>query len=153
MNLDPVNEIVLDVELYLILSGIFQAAVQVIAFLVLLPVIIRKGSSFYFRLIFVIAIFNVALLVWGSFGNALWAAIARDKYYVAGDPVVEWFAYFPFGRWAYDYTEFNVRGQLINGATITQLRLLWFGIAAPVWALSYVTVKTIFRLTKPIQAV
>jgi hypothetical protein len=133
------SEIILDAYVYMILSGISQLLVQVVACLILLYVLFSKGAPMYGRSVLLFALFNIALLFWGCAGNLLWVFIARDKLYFAGDPVVECFPYLPFGPWAYDYVWAQQRGHLASNVTLLQMRVLWASIACCVWALSWLT--------------
>jgi hypothetical protein len=133
------TEALLDVYVYILVSGLFQLVVQAVACIVLLWVLFNKGAPAYGRSVLLFTFFNLSLLLWGCCGNILWVFIARDKLYFVGDPVVEWFPYIPFGPWAYDYMWGQQRGHLSSNITLLQMRILWASIASCVWALSWLT--------------
>jgi hypothetical protein len=89
--------------------------------------------------------FNITLALWGSIGNAAWAAITRGKMYEAGDPFVEWFAYIPYSSAIYDYDWGSFHGHLVGGATDSQLRTIWGIIAIAVWLATWATLRCAAR--------
>src|SRR5262249_51214631 len=101
----------------------------------------------YKRLVISIAIFNMSLLLWGCFANAAWAMWAVDRIYVAGDPTIEFFPYYPFGSWAYDYLWGQQRGHLVSGVSLTEARFYWAILAAATWAMSYFTYQKFRKLS------
>ena len=78
--------------------------------------------------------FNAALLLTGSAASVVWGAVAWERWYVQADPVVTFQPVFPFGQYVLDATFGAFRGGLRNGASLTQLQLLWFSLALGVWS-------------------
>jgi hypothetical protein len=119
--------------LYFLLAGTLQLCVFLLAGVVLLPAWFsragRSRMSAFFQ-------FNVLLLGWGAFGNIAWVGIARDRLYVAYDPVVEWFAFLPYTNSIYDYRWGTYHGHLIGVGSDRLLLLIWALLALSIWSLT-----------------
>ena len=133
--------------LYLLIAGV----IQFVGGLLLSPLFffvarrfsrepVSRLSDLYFN-------FNFFLLLWGCVGNWVFMSIAYDRFYVSQDTVIDWFAFIPFGQWVLNQTlDGQHAGYLTGGATLWQLRLIWFAVAAPVWLLAYAsTVASVYR--------
>lgn len=131
----------IDFLLYVIFSGFIQAVLQTIVAVGLLPLLFLRRPGAYSRIMVAVMSFNIALLLWGCVANVMWGGIARDRLYFAGDPLIEFFPYFPFGPWAYDYVWGQGRGHLADGVSLTQARCVWAAVASAVWFLSYLTFR------------
>jgi hypothetical protein len=119
--------------LYLLFAGTLQLGALLLAGVVFLPAwFSRPGRS---RLLAFLQ-FNVLLLGWGALGNLAWVGIARDRLYVAYDPVVEWFAFLPYTKSVYDYRWGTHFGHLIGVGSDSLLLIIWALLALSTWSLT-----------------
>ena len=91
------------------------------------------------------ALFNVFLLGWGSFGNAVWLFVTADRFWVLDDAPV-WAPYLPPLPCVFDHAGGD-RGSwgLLGHTTFSQLYLLWLATSVPVWILAGLSVGICVR--------
>ena len=72
----------------------------------------------------------VAALVLGAPANLVFTAVMRYRFYVPGDPLVDWLPFIPSGAWLID-PQFG--GRFLAGGSPDLLFWGWLALAVPVW--------------------
>ena len=104
------------------------------AALVLSPFASRRRDDWYTRAILRFTLLLAVALVVGIPANIIFVAAFRYRYYVPGDPTVDWLPFVPSGGWVIDP---GFGGRFINGGSPQLLRVLWLVLAAPVWFIAW----------------
>ena len=132
----PINFIV-ETCVYLKLGGIDHIRITMFLCLLFLPIDIVRiiynarswRSPISFPLTGQFCVFSLLLFLWGLGGYYLFLITVTNRYYIPGDPLVDWHPLLPKGCEIFDP---GFGGKLINGATCDTLRLAWAAIAVPV---------------------
>ena len=139
------DSFIIESRSYVIVAG----SVQVVGALLLAPFFFPIARCIWgmplAQLVRAYVIFNCMLLVWGCLGHYAFTAITVGKIYVSADRVVDWYPFIPFGRWVINHTFDGLPGHLIGGTALSQLRVIWAAIAAPVWLLAYASTVLVMR--------
>jgi hypothetical protein len=85
-----------------------------------------------------LALFAGLLVLCGVPSNLLFVMGLRDRYYVAGDPIVDWLPWVPSGDWILDRC---CGGRYLDGASAMTLRLAWALLALPTWVAALVVLR------------
>jgi hypothetical protein len=128
-----VGDRLLDIPAYLVVARFIETAALVCFWLVALVRVPSHGWRDYRRLVGRSLVFGSVFLVAGCIDNSVFMLVAYERMYVSRDTVVDFFPFIPFGQWVLDSEFAGRRGQLLNGASLRQIQLLWAAIAAPVW--------------------
>lgn len=131
---------------YVIAAGFIQCAGALLVAPFFFPIALRIRNVSFPSILRAYLVFNVFLLLWGCIGHYVFLSITFGKLYVSVDRLVDWYPFIPFGQWVLDQNLGNERGHLVGGATLWQLRFIWLAIAAPVWALTYLSTSIALRL-------
>lgn len=132
---------------YIIAAGFLQCVGALIVAPFFFPIARRLNNLSFSAIFRAYFVFNVFLLLWGCVGHYVFLSITFGKLYVSIDRLVDWYPFIPFGQWVLDQNlGEHHRGHLIGGATLGQLRFIWFAIAAPAWALTYLSTSITLRL-------
>jgi hypothetical protein len=123
----------LDIPAYLVVVGFMETVILVCLWLAALVRVPSRGWRDYRRILGRSLVFASVFLVAGCIGNSVFMLIAYERMYVSRDTVVDFFPFIPFGQWVLDSEFAGRRGQLVNGASLRQVQLLWAAIAALVW--------------------
>ncbi len=124
---------------YVLFAGGVQCVGALLIAAIYFPLAIHFTGSSFTQLLWPYLLFNLFLLFWGCLGHYAFIWLTFDKLYFSADRVVDWYPFIPFGQWVLDQTLGPIRGYLIDGATLWQLRLIWGAVALPVWLLTYVS--------------
>jgi hypothetical protein len=103
-----------------------------------MPMMFRRDAVSYVTALTSFAVFNLSLIFWGIWANYYWVVTTVGPMYVSVDPIVHWLPYWPLSdvgseQWG------EVRSGLRHGATVAELRALWWALAWPVWLLALAT--------------
>lgn len=137
--------IAVETMFYLVFGLVAAAALVVVAAVGLLPLRRLRGTKWYVRAVLnFTSLLGVALLV-GIPANALFVAVLRYRYYVPGDPTVDWLPFIPSGSWVIDPA---FGGRFINGGSAELLTAGWLGLAIPVWLVAWQLHRRILRILR-----
>ena len=142
----PWSEFPMECFIYLYLMGYVHAALFVIvcAVMAFVPSTQRRGKL---RRIGRFSLFNVLLLLVGSFFNGLWSCLVWDRLYDSTDYVFDFTPFWPITQGVIDAPWGDQRGRLL-GVSLFQLGLVWILFAAGTWittAILYVLVRKLAR--------
>ena len=138
-----------DLLIYLFFDGLAQVLLATAVAVTILPLASWIGGWNYLRLLGRFCLFNVLLLGWGGLGNAVWLSCTTHSFWVLDDAYV-WASYLPPLPSVFDHAG---GGQdawgLLGHTTFSQLYLLWWLTAVPVWLLAVLSVWACARLRRP----
>ncbi len=131
---------------YLLVAGFVQGMGALIIAPFFIPIARRLTNPSFPSVLRAYLVFNAFLLFWGCLGHYTFHSMTFGRLYVSADRMVDWFPFIPFGQWVLDQSLGQQRGHLVGTATLWELRLIWFAVAAPVWLLTYVSTALALRL-------
>src|SRR4051794_3336080 len=135
--------VVWETGFYLGFGLAFIIALVILEAVALLPLARSRGRSWYGRTVGnSMLLFAVALVV-GIPANAIFVGGLRYRYYVPGDPIVDWLPFIPSGEWVVDTA---MGGRFINGGSAQLLAAAWLVLAVPVWLVAW-------RLYRPLLTI
>ena len=116
---------------FYVLVGSALTGVVVLAIL-FVSVITSKllGSPRAFAIGRRLALICGAAFVLGAPANLIFTAVMRYRFYVPGDPLVDWLPFIPSGAWNVDPT---FGGRFVNSGSPDLLFWGWLVLAVPVW--------------------
>lgn len=132
----------IETVVYLVFGSAATAALIAAILLAASPVAFAVGRRTYGRFAARLTLFAFVVFVCGVPGNLLFIAVANGRYYVPGDPLIEWLPFVPSGDWIIDPA---MGGRYVGDATVWSLRTLWASIAVPTWLVA----AFIYRVIEP----
>lgn len=126
-------DIGLEIFAYFVFAGIFTAAVVVVIAVAAAPVAWWRGAQWYSSWFARVCLLFASLYLCGLPGHLMSAAFLRGRYYIAGDPLVDFLPFLLPGDWIIDP---SMNGHYIQGATAVTLYPSWALMAVPTWAVS-----------------
>lgn len=134
---------------YALSASMFQALAFLVIATSVLPLVVWRMRSNYFRHYCALVAFNIFLLGWGSIGSITWKHFTSEKLSLLDNSLL-WFPWVPYGFPApFGAYEWDV----MEGSSDLELFLIWAAIAIPVWLLTFACTHVTMRLATHISRI
>ena len=140
---DAPTLVVWETTFYLAFGLAFITALVILEAVALLPLARSRGTTWYSRAVGNSTLLCLLALLVGIPANVIFVGALRYRYYVPGDPTVDWLPFIPSGGWIIDPA---FGGRFINGGSARLLAAAWLVLAIPVWIVAWRLQRSVLRV-------